>query len=64
MLLKILLISLLVAVVVGGKKRFFGLAQGLKKAPASFREGQARAEDPVPFAKEVRGATRDVPRDD
>ncbi len=61
MLLKILLLALLALVVFGGGRRALGLAQGLKRAPRQFKESRARAEDPVPFAKEVRGKTRDRP---
>lgn len=55
MLLKLLLLALLALVVLGGGRRVLGLAQSLKRAPSLFKDGKARAEDPVPFAKPVRG---------
>lgn len=64
MLLKLLLIGLLLVVVLGGGRRVFGLVQGLKRAPSQFKEGKARAEDPVPFAKEVNGRVRQRQHDD
>jgi hypothetical protein len=59
MLLKLLLLALLGLVVFGGGRRVLGLAQSLKRVPEQLKEGTARAEDPVPFAKEVRGVVRE-----
>lgn len=55
MLLKILLVALVVLVAFGGKRRLFDLGQAVLSVPARFREGKARAEDPVLFAREVKG---------
>lgn len=55
MLLKVLLLALVALVFLGGGRRALGLAQTLRRAPRQFKEGEARAADPVPFAKPVRG---------
>lgn len=62
MLLKLLVLVLLGLVVFGGGRRVLGLASSLKRLPRELKEGEARAEDPVPFAKPVRGEVRDPQR--
>lgn len=57
---KLLLLALVIALVVGGRRRIGSLAQSVVSLPSSFREGRSRAEDPAAHAKEVRGAARDV----
>lgn len=59
MLWKILLLVLVGVVAFGGKRRLLGVVQSARAFPGSFREGKAKAEDPVPFAREVEGSVRD-----
>jgi Sec-independent protein translocase protein TatA len=58
MLWKLLLVVAISALAFGGQTRLRALLKSARRLPSSFREGKARAEDPVPFAHEVKGSAK------
>jgi hypothetical protein len=59
-MLKIALLVLLVALIVGnGGRRLRELFSTAKKLPDDFNKARARAEDPVGAAKEIKGRVED-----